>query len=108
MASGYPHKSLEDLGLSSVDEGYYATKMALWCYLLDNWDISDLTVNPGADQAAAQRVLAAAKDIYQTGMYWNTIKAPRITATPDQDKPYPATVDGKEYLQQVYTVESET
>ena len=108
VASGYPHKSLEDLGLSSVDEGYYATKMALWCYLLDNWDISDLTVNPGADQAAAQRVLAAAKDIYQTGMYWNTIKAPRITATPDQDKPYPATVDGKEYLQQVYTVESET
>ena len=108
VASGYPHKSLEDLGLSSVDEGYYATKMALWCYLLDNWDISDLTVNPGADQAAAQRVLAAAQDIYQTGMYWNTIKAPRITATPDQDKPYPATVDGKEYLQQVYTVESET
>ena len=108
VASGYPHRSLEDLGLSSVDEGYYATKMALWCYLLDNWDINNLTVNPGADQAAAQRVLAAAKDIYQTGLYWNTIKAPRITATPDQDKPYPATVDGKEYLQQVYTVESET
>ena len=108
VASGYPHRSLEDLGLNSVNEGYYATKMALWCYLLDNWSINDLTVNPSADQAAAQRVLAAAKDIYQTGMYWNTIKAPRITATPDQDKPYPATVDGKEYLQQVYTVESET
>ena len=59
VASGYPHRSLEDLGLSSVDEGYYATKMALWCHILPNWDISDLTVNPAADQAAAQRVLAA-------------------------------------------------
>lgn len=76
VASGYPHRSLEDLGLNSVNEGYYATKMALWCYLLDNWSINDLTVNPSADQAAAQRVLAAAKDIYQTGMYWDSIKAP--------------------------------
>ena len=33
-------------------------------YILDNWSISNLTVNPSADQAAAQRVLKAAKDIY--------------------------------------------
>ena len=108
VASGYPHRSIEALGLQNVNEAYYATKMALWCYILDNWNISDLTVNPNADQAAAQRVLKAAKEIYQTGMYWNRILQPRLTATPDQEKPYPVTVDGKEYLQQVFTVESET
>ena len=34
-----------------------------------------------ADQAAAQRVLKAAKEIYQTGMYWDRILQPRLTAT---------------------------
>ena len=61
VASGYPHRSLEDLELNDVNEGYYATKMALWCHILDNWDINNLTVNPATDQAAAQRVLSAAK-----------------------------------------------
>ena len=61
VASGYPHRSLEDLGLNDVNEGYYATKTALWCHILDNWDINNLTVNPATDQAAAQRVLSAAK-----------------------------------------------
>ena len=36
VASGYPHRSLSDLGLNSPQEAYYATKMALWCYLLRN------------------------------------------------------------------------
>ena len=108
VASGYPHRSLEALGLSNVNEGYYATKMALWCHILPNWDISDLTVNPAADQAAAQRVLKAAKEIYQTGMYWNSIKEPHLTVTADQETAYPVTVDGTDYLQQEFTVWSET
>lgn len=108
VASGYPHKSIESLGLQNVNEAYYATKMALWCYILDNWSISNLTVNPSADQAAAQRVLKAAKDIYQTGMYWDRILQPRLTATPDQSKPYPVTVDGKDYYQQVFAIHSDT
>jgi uncharacterized surface anchored protein len=108
VASGYPHKSIESLGLQNVNEAYYATKMALWCYILDNWSISNLTVNPSADQAAAQRVLKAAKEIYQTGMYWDRILQPRLTATPDQNKPYSVTVDGKDYYQQVFTVHSDT
>lgn len=108
VASGYPHKSIESLGLQNVNEAYYATKMALWCYILDNWSISNLTVNPSADQAAAQRVLKAAKDIYQTGMYWDRILQPRLTATPDQNKPYSVTVYGKDYYQQVFTVHSDT
>ena len=89
-------------------EAYYATKMALWCYLLPNWDIADLTVNPAADQAAASRVLAAAKLIYTDGMYWDKVLTPRITAVPDQEQAYPVTFEGKEYYQQLFTVTSET
>ena len=108
VASGYPTRSLERLGLASEYEAYYATKMALWCYLLPNWDIADLTVNPAADQAAASRVLAAAKLIYTDGMYWDKVLTPRITAVPDQEQAYPVTFEGKEYYQQLFTVTSET
>lgn len=66
-ANGYPHIDLATLGVQSVEEAYYATKTALWCYLLSTWDISKLSVNPSADQAAAQRVLKATQDIYYRG-----------------------------------------
>ena len=60
VANGYPTKSLAELGVNSKYEAWYATKTALWCYLLSSWDISALSVNPNcSDQAAAQRVLAA-------------------------------------------------
>ena len=36
IANGYPHRSLGELGLENKYQAYYATKMALWCYLLDN------------------------------------------------------------------------
>ena len=109
VASGYPHVALDKLGLNSKYEAYYATKMALWCHLLSNWSVYDLKVNPAcSDQAAAQRVLKAAKDIYQTGMYWTKPLNPKLTATPDQPNPYPVTIDGKGYMQQVYQVVSET
>ncbi len=109
VSSGYPHVPLDKLGLNSKYEAYYATKMALWCHLLSNWSVYDLKVNPGcSDQAAAQRVLKAAKEIYQTGMYWTKPLSPKLTATPDQPNPYPVTIDGKAYMQQVYKVVSET
>ena len=109
VASGYPHVPLDKLGLNSKYEAYYATKMALWCHLLSNWSVYDLKVNPGcSDQAAAQRVLKAAKEIYQTGMYWTKPLTPKLTATPDQPNSYPVTIDGKGYMQQVYQVVSET
>ena len=46
VANGYPTRSLAELGLENKYQGYYATKMALWCYLLSNWDINNLKVNP--------------------------------------------------------------
>ena len=77
VANGYPTRSLAELGLENKYQGYYATKMALWCYLLSNWDINNLKVNPnltGVELQRAQKILAAAKDIYSTvvGKGWLT------------------------------------
>ena len=107
-ANGYPHMDLATLGVQSVEEAYYATKTALWCYLLSTWSIDALSVNPNADQVAAQRVLQATRDIYARGMAWDKLVTPKLTATPDRDTAYAATVNGESVYQQIFTVTSET
>ena len=70
ISNGYPHRSLGELGLENKYLAYYATKMALWCYLLPNWNINNLKVAPGltgAELERGQKILAAAKDIYKRG-----------------------------------------
>ena len=111
MANGYPTRSLAELGLENKYQGYYATKMALWCYLLSNWDINNLKVNPnltGVELQRAQKILAAAKDIYARGTAWNEMLSPEVTCTPDRDTAYEVTIDGKQYKQQVFTFWSKT
>ena len=111
IASGYPTCGLSELKLENKYHAYYATKMALWCYLLPNWNINNLKVNPnltGAELQRARAILAAAKDIYVRGTAWNKIYSPRVTAAPDRDTAYAVTVDGQQYKQQVFTVHSDT
>ena len=111
VANGYPTRSLAELGLENKYQGYYATKMALWCYLLGNWDINNLKVNPnltGVELQRAQKILAAAKDIYARGTAWNEMLSPEVTCTPDRDTAYEVTIDGKQYKQQVFTFWSKT
>lgn len=45
ISNGYPHRSLGELNLDNKYQAYYATKMALWCYLLPNWNIANLKVS---------------------------------------------------------------
>ena len=111
VANGYPTRSLEELGLENKYQGYYATKMALWCYLLSNWDINNLKVNSsltGVELQRAQKMLAAAKDIYARGTAWTEVLAPEVTCTPDRDAAYQVTIDGKQYKQQIFTFWSKT
>lgn len=111
IANGYPTRGLSELKLENKYHAYYATKMALWCYLLPNWNINNLKVNPnltGAELQRAQAILAAAKDIYVRGTAWNKIYSPRVTAAADRDTAYAVTVDGQQYKQQVFTVHSDT
>ena len=103
IANGYPHRSLGELKLENKYHAYYATKMALWCYLLPNWDIANLKVNPtltGVEMERAQKILAAAKNIYQRGTAWSAVQAPKLTATPDRDEAYAVTINGRQYKQQ--------
>ncbi len=111
ICNGYPHYSLEALHLDDKYQAYYATKMALWCYLMPAWNINSLKVAPGlsaADQEIANRVLNATKEIYQRGTTYNYILEPKLTATPDKSVAYPVTVNGRQYKQQVFTLRSET
>ena len=111
ISNGYPHRSLGELKLDNKYQAYYATKMALWCYLLPNWDIANLKVAPGlsgSELDIGNRILAAAKDIYKRGTTYNYMLTPRMTVTADKSTAYPVTIDGQAYLQQVFTVWSET
>ena len=111
IANGYPTRGLSELKLENKFHAYYATKMALWCYLLPNWNINNLKVNPnltGAELQRAQAILAAAKDIYVRGTAWSKVLSPRVTAAADRDTAYAVTVDGQQYKQQVFTVHSDT
>lgn len=111
IANGYPTRGLSELKLENKYHAYYATKMALWCYLLPNWNINNLKVDPnltGAELQRAQAILAAAKDIYVRGTAWSKVLSPRVTAAADRDTAYAVTVDGQQYKQQVFTVHSDT
>ena len=111
ISNGYPHRSLGELKLDNKYQAYYATKMALWCYLLPNWNIAHLKVAPGltgSELDIGNRILAAAKDIYKRGTTYNYMLTPRMTATAETSVAYPVTIDGEEYKQQVFTVWSET
>ena len=111
ISNGYPHRSLGELKLDNKYQAYYATKMALWCYLLPNWNINNLKVAPGltgSELDIGKRILAAAKDIYKRGTTYNYMLTPRMTATAETSVAYPVTIGGEEYRQQVFTVWSET
>ena len=111
IASGYPTRGLAELKLENKYHAYYATKMALWCYLLPNWNINNLKVNPnltGTELQRAQAILTAAKDIYVRGTAWSKVYSPRVTAAPDRDTAYATTVNGQQYKQQVFTIHSDT
>ncbi len=111
ISNGYPHRSLGELKLDNKQQAYYATKMALWCYLLPNWNIANLKVNSsltGGELEIANRILAAAKDIYKRGTTYNYMLTPKMTATPDKSVAYAVTINGVEYKQQVFTLWSET
>ena len=109
VASGYPTHGLRELNLQDKYEAFYATKIALWCYLIPSWNIADLRINPACgDTDAARRVLTAAQNIYTQGTAWTRTQAPRLTSTVDRATAYPVTVDGKAYRQQIITIQSDT
>lgn len=60
LNSGFPSKSAQDLGLSSIDDAYLATQIALWCYL-ENYDINKI-ISPTKDLHMAIRKIYDSQD----------------------------------------------
>ena len=111
VANMYPHRSLAELGLTNKYQAFYAGKIALWCYLIPEWDISDVTVAPGLtgpEREIGESILNAAVKIYTQGTKWTSVAEPQLTTSPDQEAAYPVTIDGAAYRQQVFTVTSPT
>ena len=111
IANMYPHRSLAELGLTNKYQAFYAGKIALWCYLIPEWDISDVTVAPGLtgpEREIGESILDAAVKIYTQGTTWTSVAEPQLTTSPDQEAAYPVTIDGAAYRQQVFTVTSPT
>ena len=111
VANMYPHRSLEELGLTNKYQAFYAGKIALWCYLIPEWDISAVTVAPGltgTEREIGEAILNAAVQIYTEGTRWTSVAEPQLTTSPDQETAYPVTIDGAAYRQQVFTVTSPT
>ena len=111
VANMYPHRSLAELGVANKYQAFYAGKIALWCYLIPEWDISDVTVAPGLtgpEREIGESILNAAVKIYTQGTTWTSVAEPQLTTSPDQEAAYPVTIDGAAYHQQVFTVTSPT
>lgn len=111
VANMYPHRSLAELGLDNKYQAFYAGKIALWCYLIPDWDIRSVTVAPGltgTEREIGERILNAVVQIYNEGTQWTQVADPQLTASPDRETAYPVTIGGQTYYQQVFTVESPT
>ena len=111
VANMYPHRSLAELGVANKYQAFYAGKIALWCYLIPEWDISDVTVAPGltgTEREIGENILNAAVKIYTEGTRWTSVADPQLTTSPDQETAYPVTIDGAACRQQVFTVTSPT
>ena len=88
IANMYPHRSLEELGLDNKYQAFYAGKIALWCYLIPEWDISAVTVAPGltgTEREIGENILNAAVQIYTEGTRWTSVAEPQLTTSPDQE-----------------------
>jgi hypothetical protein len=101
LSAGYPHNDFETLGLSSREEGYYATKLALWMYIRGN-DPAKLAINPAysATSPVALRVRAAAVKIFNTGVSGLNYE-PELTL---KGKPSPVAkldASGEYYVQEI-------
>ena len=102
MEVGYPHNTYSSLGVNSTEEGYYATKIALWMVILGITPGSGgVAVNSShPDQAAALRVYNAAIYIYNTAQayMWAGYAEPEVRIpAPTSANSWKLSADGQWY-----------
>lgn len=101
LGAGFPHNMVESLGLQTREEGYYATKLALWMYIRGN-DPTKLSINPkyASDDPVATRVRDAAVAIYTNGTsYGGGGREPGLTITGKPSNTAKLDAAGEYYVQ---------
>ena len=104
ITNGFPYKTAAELGLNSDFEAYYATKMAIWSVVHDNYsNISDWRAN-GENNA---HVLEAMRTIRTAGLATTSIPqaVAKITVTPSNSIALPDGINSN-YVSQTFTVSS--
>ncbi len=98
VTNGYPYRTPAELGVSTDYEAYYATKMAIWATIHDNYsNINDWSANGSHNQD----VETAMKSLYAIGQNSSQIQGSVVTISPVGQ----AITDDKGYYSQTYTVE---
>ena len=99
ITNGYPYKSPQELGVSTDYEAYYATKMAVWATVHDNYsNLGDWQANGEHNEP----VLQAMKSLVAKGQENQYVYATWLAVNPAT----PSAVDDGEYLTQEYTIKS--
>lgn len=62
MAAGYPNKTADELGLTTDDNAYFATQIAIWC-VTEGYP-------PNKFKSKDKELLQAIKNIYEEGMQY--------------------------------------
>ena len=62
MSAGYPNKSAAEIGVSTEDNAYFATQIAIWC-VTEGY-------SPNKFRSRDKELLQAIKNIYEEGMQY--------------------------------------
>ena len=62
MSAGYPNKSVAEIGVSTDDNAYFATQIAIWC-VTEGY-------SPNKFRSRDKELLQAIKNIYEEGMQY--------------------------------------
>jgi uncharacterized surface anchored protein len=102
LNAGYPHNLYSDW---PKEQAYYATKMALWMYIL-GVSADDVGINPkyGDGDATAQKIHDTAIAIHKSGMYYGSLGAEESKITITADRPLPYLDETGQYRQQILTI----
>ncbi len=102
IVNGYPYKSPQELGVRNDYEAYYATKMAVWALVHDNYsNLNDWQAN-GEQNKAVETAMKnlVAKGLANTVVYGTWLATNPATPTAQEDD-----IDSN-YLSQTYTIKS--
>ena len=101
ITNGYPYKTPQELGVNTEYEAYYATKMAVWAVVHDNYsNLNDWKAN-GSQNAHVEKAM---KDLVAKGRANQYVYRTWLAMNPKSTKAEPDSKDSN-YLSQEYTLE---